>query len=413
MPPSSPGITPPSPESHPELPQDSPPQPTGNETTPTVATLVQDLFMAHLQRRSGGLAGVMQRLTAEIDRICALSDRIQSSGDINHWQMALVRHRVTKCLTYYDMGSNRGRVELHSSLSAIVYRHVAPQGSYLGFKGRYALLEDFMQNFYIEVLNAFRREHDLPATYTPRTRLELAEYMAFSEQYAKRRINLRGGSQQLIVLRAQAFSRRQPAETSVDMALVSEGAKTEAAESHARSSAVQQVREKMMAATDDPGDGVMRDRVVNALMQYFKAQNQPDCVNYLVLKLKDCSAAEIDDILGLSARERDYLQQRFKYHVEKFSQQHEWQLVHQWLGANLESRLGMTPSEWANFLANLPADYRRFLSLKQQQSSDDALTDEAIATTLGWTPKKLQRNWTKILKLAWTFRNQAHGAAAG
>ncbi|WP_278002881.1 hypothetical protein [Nodosilinea sp. LEGE 06152] len=368
--------------------------------------------MAHLQRRPGGLAGVVQRLTAEIDRICALSDRIQASGDINHWQTALVRHRVSKCLTYYDMGSHRGRVELHSSLSAIVYRHVAPQGSQLGFKGRYALLEDFMQNFYIEVLNAFRREHDLPATYTPRTRLELAEYMAFSEQYAKRRINLRGGSQQLIVLRAQAFSRRQPAETSVDMALVTEGAKTEAAESHARSSVVQQVREKMMAESSDPGDGVMRDRVINALMQYLKAQNQPDCVNYLVLKLQDCSAAEIDDILGLSARERDYLQQRFKYHVEKFSQQHEWQLVHQWLGANLEARLGMTPTEWADFLATLTPDYRRFLTLKQQQVSDAALGDDAIAQALGWTPKKVQRNWTKVLKLAWTFRNQARGSEA-
>ncbi|WP_017296790.1 hypothetical protein [Nodosilinea nodulosa] len=378
-----------------------------------MATLVQDLFMAHLQRRPGGLTGVMQRLTAEIDRICTLSDRIQASGDISHWQTALVRHRVSKCLTYYDMGSNRGRVELHSSLSAIVYRHVAPQGSHLGFKGRYALLEDFMQNFYIEVLNAFRREHSLSATYTPRTRLELAEYMAFSEQYAKRRINLRGGSQQLIVLRAQAFSRRQPAETSVDMALVSEGAKTEAAESHARSSVVQQVREKMTAEADDPGDGVMRDRVINTLVQYLKAQNQPDCVDYLVLKLKDCSAAEIDEILGLSARERDYLQQRFKYHVEKFSQQHEWQLVHQWLGANLEARLGMTPTEWGNFLLTLPADYRRFLTLKQRQSDDSALTDEAIAQTLGWTPKKVQRNWTKVLKLAWNFRNQARDSEVG
>ncbi|MEA5452995.1 hypothetical protein VB780_30775 [Leptolyngbya sp. CCNP1308] len=405
MPPSPPGTTPPPPEPS--------PQPEAAGTVSTIAALVDELFMAHLQRRLGGIDGVMQRLTAEIERICAMSDRIQASGDINHWQTALVRHRVSKCLAYYDMGSNRGRVELHSSLSAIVYRHVAPQGSHLGFKGRYALLEDFMQIFYIEVLNAFRREHELPATYTPRTRLELAEYMAFSEQYAKRRINLRGGSQQLIVLRAQAFSRRQPAETSVDMALVSEGAKTEAAEGHARSSVVQQVREKMMAEVDDPGDGVMRDRVINALMQYLKTQNQTDCVDYLVLKLKDCSAAEIDDILGLSARERDYLQQRFKYHVEKFSQQHEWQLVHQWLGANLEARLGMTPTEWGEFLTTLPEDYHRFLDLKRQQIGDAALTDEAIAQTLGWTPKKVQRNWTKVLKLAWTFRNQVRGAAAG
>ncbi|WP_225885442.1 hypothetical protein [Leptolyngbya sp. KIOST-1] len=408
MPPSSPGSPPPSPE-----PAPGPADPSQADSVSAVGTLVQDLFMAHLQRRPGGLRGVMQRLTAEIERICALSDRIQASGNIDHWQTALVRHRVSKCLAYYDMGSNRGRVELHSSLSAIVYRHVAPQGSHLGFKGRYALLEDFMQTFYIEVLNAFRREHSLPPTYTPRTQLELAEYMAFSEQYAKRRINLRGGSQQLIVLRAQAFSRRQPAETSVDMALVSEGARTEAGEFHARSSVVQQVREKMMTEADDPGDGVMRDRVVNALVQYLKDQNQPDCVDYLVLKLQDCSAAEIDDILGLSARERDYLQQRFKYHVEKFSQQHEWQLVHQWLGANLEARLGMTPTEWGDFLATLPADYRRFLALKQQQTDNSALSDEAIAKTLAWTPKKVQRNWTKVLKLAWNFRNQARGSEAG
>lgn len=400
MPPSSPGFTP--------QPPDSLPDSAVGEEFATVAPLVQDLFIAHLQRRPAGLDGVMGRLTAEVDRICAMSDRIQTSGEVGHWQTALVRHRVSKCLTYYDLGSKQGRIELHSSLSAIVYRHVAPRGSNLGFQGRCALLEDFMQTFYIEALNAFRREHKLAETYTPRTQLELAEYMAFGEQYAKRRIALRGGhNQQLIVLRAQAFSRRQPAETSVDMALVSEGAKTEAAETHARSSVVQQVREKMMAEASDPGDGVMRDRVVKALTQYLKAQDQSDCVDYLVLKLQDCSAAEIDEILGLSARERDYLQQRFKYHVEKFSQQHEWELVHQWLGANLEARLGMTPSGWADFLATLPDDYRQFLTLKQTQP---ALGDEAIAQTLGWTPKRVQRNWTKLLRLAWTFRNQTRGA---
>ncbi|WP_228040875.1 hypothetical protein [Nodosilinea sp. LEGE 07088] len=403
MPLSSPGFTP----------QDPLPL-SGNEAeSVAIAPLVRELLMAHLQRRPAGIDGVIERLTAEIDRICAKSDRIQTSGDVGHWQTTLVRHRVSKCLTYYEMGSNQGRAELHSSLSAIVYRHVAPRGSNLGFQGRYALLEDFMQNFYIEVLNAFRREHDLLATYTPRTQLELAEYMAFSEQYAKRRINLRGGhSQQLIVLRAQAFSRRQPAETSVDMALVSEGAKTEAAEAHAHSSVVQQVREKMMAETADPGDGVMRDRVVNALVQYLQDQNQPDCVDYLVLKLQDCSAAEIDDILGLSARQRDYLQQRFKYHVEKFSQHHEWELVHQWLGANLDTRLGMTPTEWSEFLASLPNDYRHFLDLKQTQPTNPDLSDAAIAQTLGWTPKKVQRNWTKVLKLAWNYRNQIRGADA-
>jgi hypothetical protein len=369
---------------------------------------VQQLVEAHLKRRPGGLDGMAQRLATEVERICRRSDRIQTSGDVAHWQMALVRHRVEKCLAYYDLGSEKGRIDLHSSLSAIIYRHVAPANSYLSFQGRYALLEDFMQTFYIEVLNAFRREHQLPPTYTPRTQLELAEYMAFSEQYAKRRITLAGRhNQQLIVLRAQAFSRRQPAETPIDMGLVTEGAKTEEAEAHARSSVLQQVREKMMADAYDPGEAVMRDRVVTALIEYFKSQNQFDCIDYLTLKLEDCSAAEIDDILGLTPRQRDYLQQRFKYHVEKFSQQHEWELVHQWLGVNLDASLGMTPEEWTGFLASLPAQEQRFIALKQAQATDESLTDEAIAQTLGWTPKKVNRTWSKMLKQAWNYRNQS------
>ncbi len=393
---SSPGFPPPSNSSF---------QPAGEDMR-ALAQAIEQQVEDRLQRRPGGLAGVAARLAAEVDRICHRSDRIQASGDIHHWQQALVRHRMERCLAYYEVGSRQGRIDLHSSLSAIVYRHVTPKESYLSFQGRYALIEDFMQTFYIEVLNAFRREHHLPATYTPRTQLELSEYMAFSEQYAKRRISLPGGhSQQLIVLRAQAFSRRQPAETSVDLGLVSDGAKSEDAETYARSSVVQQVRDKLKADAYDPGETVMRDRVITALMDYFKAQNQTDCIDYLVLKLEDCSAAEIDEILGLSPRQRDYLQQRFKYHVEKFAQQHEWELVHQWLGANLEASLGMTPEEWQGFLASLPTDQRRLIDLKRRQRDDD---DDTLALALGWTNKKVHRTWSKLLKQAWNYRNQGH-----
>ncbi len=394
---SSPGAPPPPPSS-------SPPGPSGEDLASLVQAIEQTIE-EHLQRRPGGLGGVSVRLATEVTRMCHRSDRIQSSRDVQHWQMALIRHRVEKCLSYYKLGSRQGRVELHSSLSAIVYRHVTPKESYLSFQGRYALIEDFMQGFYIEVLNAFRREHHLPATYSPRTQFELAEYMAFSEQYAKRRIALPGRhSQQLIVLRAQSFSRRQPAETSVDMGLVSEGAKSEEAEVYARSSLVQEVRDKLKTDPYDPGAAVMRDRVITALLDYFKAQNQPDCIDYLVLKLEDCSAAEIDDILGLSPRQRDYLQQRFKYHVEKFSQQHEWHLVHQWLGANLEDSLGMTPEEWQGFLASLPVDQRRLIDLKRCQGDAD---DDTLAHSLGWTTKKVSRTWSKLLKQAWDYRNQS------
>ena len=83
----------------------------------------------------------------------------------------------------------------------------------MGFAGRYTAIEDFLQSFYIEVVKAFRRENQLASNYQPQTRLELAEYMTFTELYAKRRIVLPGQrKQQLVVLRAQSYANRQPPE---------------------------------------------------------------------------------------------------------------------------------------------------------------------------------------------------------
>nr|MBA3921261.1 hypothetical protein [Nostocaceae cyanobacterium] len=201
------------------------------------------------------IQAVAQRIATEVERICRKSSRIQTSGQIQSWQTTLAKHRLQKCLHYYQLGSKQGRVELHSTLGGMVYRHIAPAGTQLGFQGRYTIIEDFLQAFYIEAIKAFRRENDVQADYSPRTQLELAEYMAFTEQYAKRRINLPGTfNQQLIVLRAQSFARRQPPETTVDIEMAVESARSEEAETHQRSAAVQQVRAQMMSMPADPGE---------------------------------------------------------------------------------------------------------------------------------------------------------------
>ncbi|HEY9878709.1 MAG TPA: hypothetical protein V6D29_09655 [Leptolyngbyaceae cyanobacterium] len=376
------------------------------ETVDSLTVSILQSFNQALNTRPSGLEAVAKRMAAEVERVCQMSDRIQSSGEVLRWQQSLAQHRLNKCLQYYKLGSNRGRVELHSTLSAIVYRYIAPASSQFGFDGRYALLEDFMQTFYIEALSAFRREHEMAADYSPRTRLELAEYMAFSEQYAKRRIPLRSGSQQLIMLRAQAFARRMPPETSVDLASALDAPKMEDGELSAHNSTLQQVREQMVADAADPADGVIRDRIVQTLISYLESQDQQDCIDYLTLKLEDCSASEIDQVLNLSARERDYLQQRFKYHIEKFAQIHHWELVHQWLGADIDKRLGLTSEEWSQFLAELTPDQQELIRLKQEQASSPELTDQAIGESLKWTPKKVKRTWGQVLAQAWKHRNQ-------
>ncbi len=368
-------------------------------------TLVQLLFQemqSQVKATSIGVQDVVGRIAKEVERICDKSSRIQNSGQIESWQITLGRHRLQKCLRYYQLGSRQGRVELHSSLGAIVYRHVAVAGSDLGFDARYNLIEDFLQAFYIEAIKAFRRETELPEDYTPRTQLQVAEYMAFTEQYAKRRINLPGGAnQQLIVLRAQGFARRQPQETTVDIEMAVDSAKTEEAESYQRNVAVQQIRSQMIAKPGfDPSEESERNRVITELMKYLESQGQSDCMDYLTLKLQDLSAPEIDQILGLTSRQRDYLQQRFKYHVEKFAKQHQWQLVHQWLGAGLEHKLGLSSQQWDTFWHQLTPQQQQIFELKTACQSD-LLISKAVQCT----PKQLQKRWTQMLELAWSIRN--------
>lgn len=371
---------------------------------PESSDLIQQLlseYQTELPAVSAQVQAVVARIAVEVERICSKSDRIQNSGDIQVWKMTLARHRMQKCLNYYRTGSQQGRVELHSHLSTMVYRHIAPHQAQLGFSARYNAIEDFLQGFYIEVLKAFRRENELGAAYQPRTRLELAEYMAFTEQYAKRRIALPGQrSQQLIVLRAQGYAQRQPPEAALDLEMAMDSAKGEEAELHSRSPLVQQVREQMVAEAVDPADSVIRERVITELIEYLEEQGQSDCVEYLVLKLNDRSAPEIDEILELSPRQRDYLQQRFKYHVEKFSRSHRWQLVHQWLGADLDQNLGLPLQQWEVFISQLSSEQQHLLQLKSKQ-----LDDQEIAKVLKCTPKQVQKRWVRLLELAWQARN--------
>lgn len=378
------------------------PTETAMDTIALVEVLWTELQTAIGTTTSTSARAVITRIASEVQRICDKSDRIARSGIISSWQLTLAQHRLQKCLEYYQLGSLKGRSELHSNLSVMIYSHITNNSAQLGFNARYNLIEDFLQSFYVETLKAFRRENQLLEDYTPRTRLELAEYMTFTEHYAKRKINLpRGISQRLIVLRAQNFARRQPPEMSLDIEMAVESGKGEEAEIHSRNPAIAQVREKMVAAAVDPSEGVLRDRVISELIQYLESQKQFECIDYLNLKLQDFPASEIDRALGLSPRQRDYLQQRFKYHVEKFSRSHQWQLVHQWLGADIEQNLGMTAANWSNFVEKLSPEQQQILQLKKS-----GVSETEIASSLQCKPKQVQKHWQKILQLASKFRNQ-------
>jgi len=262
------------------------------------------------------------------------------------------------------------------------------------------LIEDFLQGFYMEALNAFRREANLLPTYQPRTLLQLSEYMAFTERYAKRRIPLPGHrTQQLIILRAQTFSHQQPVEMPVDIEQAAEGGSSEA-ETNWESASLHQVRELMVTQDPEPSKDTLRRAIIAELMDYLEERNQKDCADYFALRLKDLPPNEIEVLLGLTSRQRDYLQQRFKYHLVRFALSHRWELVHQWLEADLEYNLGLTSQQWQAFKEGLEPAQQQLLRLKQQQ-----LANEAIAQTLNCTVTQVQKQWFKLLEQAWEIRN--------
>ncbi len=349
---------------------------------------------------------VANRLVQEVRRICEESKRIQASGEIDKWMMNLAKIRLQQCLKYYNLGSRAGRIELHSTLSAIVYRYITPPQVKSSYQARLNLIEDFLQAFYVESLNAFRREAKLGENFSPQALLELAEYMAFTERYGKRRITLSGGRiQQLIILRAQTFSQQQPPDTLVDIEQAAEGHEANYIGNNIENNiSLHEVRQAMVTPESENAQDFLRESVVQELIAYLEERQQKDCADYFSLRLQDLPTQEIEAILGLTPRERDYLQQRFKYHLMRFALSHRWELVHEWLEADLDRNLGLTSAEWREFQEKLEPEQKELLRLKQQ-----GLPDQEIAQSLDCTVNQVNKRWFKLLNLAWEIRNGSSG----
>jgi hypothetical protein len=163
---------------------------------------------------------------------------------------------------------------------------------------------------------------------------------------------------------------------------------------------MQQVREQMVAQEPEQPEDSLRQAVVAELMTYLEERKQTDCADYFSLRLQDLPANEIEVILGLTPRQRDYLQQRFKYHLIRFALSHRWELVHQWLEADLERNLGLTLQQWQTFQQQLDPQQSELLQLKRKR-----LTDAAIAQALGCTVTQVRKQWFKLLEQAWEMRN--------
>jgi hypothetical protein len=167
---------------------------------------------------------------------------------------------------------------------------------------------------------------------------------------------------------------------------------------------MQQLREQMVAQDQEPAEDSLRESVVQELIGYLEERKQQDCIDYFMLRLQDLPANEIEQILGLTPRQRDYLQQRFKYHLVRFTFTHRWELVHQWLEIDLDKNLGLSQTNWDKFYAKLSPKQQLLLDQKKAK-----LPDAVIAKMVGCTPNQVQKQWFKILEQAWEIRNEQSG----
>jgi hypothetical protein len=88
--------------------------------------------------------------------------------------------------------------------------------------------------------------------------------------------------------------------------------------------------------------------------------------------------------------------------VEKFARTQEWQLVHQWLGADIDQKLGLSSKQWDAFVGQLDQEQQQLLDLKRAKKSDFE-----IVKALKITPKQIQKRWTQLLDMASLVRNNA------
>jgi hypothetical protein len=115
--------------------------------TIALSELLKEELTLQLGSLPSNAFSVINRIVQKSHGFVVKSDRIQNSGEIRSSQLTLARHRLSKCVEYYNLGSKQGRVELHSNLSVMIYRQVAPAQAQLSFAARRLLIEDFLQTF--------------------------------------------------------------------------------------------------------------------------------------------------------------------------------------------------------------------------------------------------------------------------
>jgi hypothetical protein len=353
-------------------------------------------------------AAVADRIAYRLQRVYEKSDRIQKDPK----QLEILASgwvgKINQCLSYSDYGYLIVRKAIVNLVCHYFSRGRVQSRSGLGVRAD--LVEEFLHDFAIDALRVFRRESLVNENYQPRTPLEQAEFFAFWEQYGRRSVRFSRSSQSIARLRAQSFLKHRDnewREIPVSFDVIDCPSDTDTDNSLFKSGIAHRVLEEIIDKSQDVEllDGAT---VLAALVDWFKERSQPDCIEYLNLRMQDADVDVVEAQMGLSKKERDYLQQKFSYHVGKFClSDRYWRLAHDWLNIAPEDHLGLDLSQWEELRRSV-LQSQRFDSSKVQTVLGHLMdgNDAKLAAIVGCSVYQAYQIRAHILQVAKEIREK-------
>lgn len=314
-----------------------------------VATIGRSFFEGTVPKE---FEAVAYRLYDELTRIRAHSERLQNFGNLQG--LTVVKWTLIHKYFKYGNPSNQQK-ELAKLIGGIAYKVFSKKG--IATQRIQTELEDFGVELLWEVTRAFRREFCLADNYQPRYQLEHAEYCAYASRYIRRPIR----NMQLILRRAEFYIKNK--------GLLVESAASPGLDGEFDNDEVSTIdtlaRKAVLEHSSRSSISGDIENLVSLVVEYLESKNQGDAADLFVLTLRDVPLPEIEILLSLSPRQRDYLQQRLQYHLGKLLQGtgHESDQVREYFGTTERQKFGLPNSLMPDFLKSLSEAEERLLEL--------------------------------------------------
>ncbi|MGF1497222.1 MAG: HetZ-related protein 2 [Elainellaceae cyanobacterium] len=149
---------------------------------------------------------------------------------------------------------------------------------------------------------------------------------------------------------------------------------------------------------------ILRSKVKREFMDYLQENVGPEAAEWLRLHIQGRSQDAIAQEMNLPVRQVYRLREKVSYHaVRVFCLKGQPDLVMAWLGTSLqEHSLGLTPTQWEEFLEGLTASQRQLLERLKAGQSLEAIADELSVKT-----NQIVTEWSKLYLASQAIRSSS------